>query len=470
MRLPAQARRNPRPHGGRARPCALRRQNALIVTGEGPLNATSEGEKSQVKVLLVGGGGREHALGWKIAQSPLLTRLFVAPGNPGLKPLGELLAIGADDVEGLVSAARANSIDLVVIGPEAPLALGLGDRLRAAGVPCFGPGRAAARLESSKAFMKDVATRAGAPTAAFGRFREASAGKAFLDRMTAPYVIKADGLAAGKGVIIAATRREANAAIDDMLSGRFGHAGSEIVIEEFMSGEEASCFVLTDGESVLPLAAAQDHKRAFDGDKGPNTGGMGACSPAPVFTPRVEEETLARIVRPVLQQMREDGAPYTGVLFAGLMIDERGPRLVEFNARFGDPECQPIMMRLKSDLLPLLEATIDGQLNQVEAEWYADPAVCVVLTAAGYPGAYDKGKEIHGLEKLASWQQGCVFHAGPAKENHRWLTAGGRVLGVTARGKSVADAVTEVYRAVGEISWAGMHYRKDIARRALPNS
>ncbi|MEQ1929772.1 MAG: phosphoribosylamine--glycine ligase [Parvularculaceae bacterium] len=420
-----------------------------------------------MKVLLVGGGGREHALGWKIAQSPLLTRLFVAPGNPGLKPLGELLAIGADDVEGLVSAARANSIDLVVIGPEAPLALGLGDRLRAAGVPCFGPGRAAARLESSKAFMKDVATRAGAPTAAFGRFREASAGKAFLDRMAAPYVIKADGLAAGKGVIIAATRREANAAIDDMLSGRFGHAGAGIVIEEFMSGEEASCFVLTDGESVLPLAAAQDHKRAFDGDKGPNTGGMGACSPAPVFTPRVEEETLARIVRPVLQQMREDGAPYTGVLFAGLMIGERGPRLVEFNARFGDPECQALMRRLTSDILPALHAAATGRLADISLDWSRDASAVVVMAADGYPGDYKKGSEIRGVARANALPGVVVFQAGTEERDGALIASGGRALSVSATGPTLAEAVARAYAGVDAIDWPQGFCRRDIGWRAL---
>ncbi len=292
-----------------------------------------------------------------------------------------------------------------------------------------------------------------------------------MARQKSPYVIKADGLAAGKGVLICATLAEAEAAIEEILVRKaFGAAGNKVVIEEYLDGDEASFMVLTDGEHVLPLASSQDHKRIFDNDQGPNTGGMGAYSPAPVVTPEVHEQVLREILTPLLDGLQQKNIRYRGLLYVGLMITKTGPKVIEFNARFGDPECQPIMMRLKSDLLPLLEATIDGKLDRVKADWHQDPAICVVLTAKGYPGVYNKGEEISGLDKLGNWQQGFVFHAGTAKENNRWLTAGGRVLGVTARGKSMAEAVTEVYRAIGEISWAGMHYRKDIARRALPNS
>ena len=424
-----------------------------------------------MRILVIGGGGREHALVWKLSQSARVTKIFCVPGSAAIAELAECVAINPEQIESLADFAAQEKIALTVVGPELPLTLGIVDLFESRGLRIFGPNKAAAQLEGSKAFSKDILRANAIPTAAFGTFTDAVSAKQFLAQQKSPYVIKADGLAAGKGVLICATLAEAEAAIDEFLVRKaFGAAGDKVVIEEYLDGEEASFMVLTDGDHVLPLASSQDHKRVFDNDEGPNTGGMGAYSPAPVVTPEVHERVLREVLAPLLNGLQQKNIRYRGLLYVGLMITKAGPKVIEFNARFGDPECQPIMMRLKSDLLPLLEATIDGQLNQVEAEWYADPAVCVVLTAAGYPGAYDKGKEIHGLEKLASWQQGCVFHAGTAKENHRWLTAGGRVLGVTARGKSVADAVTEVYRAVGEISWAGMHYRKDIARRALPNS
>lgn len=340
-----------------------------------------------MKVLLVGGGGREHALGWKIAQSPLLTRLYLAPGNPGLNRLGEPIAVAADDIDGIVAAALAKAVDLVVVGPEAPLAAGLADRLEAASIACFGPSAAAARLESSKVFMKEVARAAGAPSADFARFRDKGAAKAQLRRMTPPYVVKADGLASGKGVIIAETLAEADEAVEAIMGGALGEAGAEIVIEEFLDGEEASFFVISDGERVLPLIAAQDHKRAYDGDKGPNTGGMGAYAPAPVFTDFVREQTMTRIIEPVIAEMRRRGTPYRGVLFAGLMVSREGPKLIEFNARFGDPECQGLMRLLKSDLLPILQDAAIGSLKTRALDWSSDASAVVVMAAKGYPGA-----------------------------------------------------------------------------------
>lgn len=424
-----------------------------------------------MRILVIGSGGREHALVWKINQSPRVTKIYCAPGSAAIAELAECVSINPEQLDRAADFACREKIDLTVVGPELPLTLGIADLFESRGLRVFGPNRAAARLEGSKAFAKEILHTNGIPTAAFGTFTEAAAAKHYLAQQKSPYVIKADGLAAGKGVLICATLAQAEAAIEDILVQKaFGAAGDKVVIEEFLDGEEASFMVLTDGEHVLPLASSQDHKRVFDNDQGPNTGGMGAYSPAPVVTPEVHERVLREVLTPLLQGLQQKNIRYRGLLYVGLMITKAGPKVLEFNARFGDPECQPVMMRLKSDLLPLLEATIDGKLDQVAAEWYQDPAVCVVLTANGYPGTYDKGKEISGLDKLADWQQGFVFHAGTAKENNRWLTTGGRVLGVTARGKSVAEAVKEVYRAVGEISWAGMHYRKDIARRALPNS
>jgi phosphoribosylamine--glycine ligase len=420
-----------------------------------------------VRVLLVGGGGREHALAWKIGQSPLLDRLFVAPGNPGLKPFAQLLPIAADAVDALVEAARSLKVDLVVVGPEAPLALGLSDRLRAAGVPCLGPSRAAARLEASKSFMKEVATRAGAPTAAHGCFEDARAAKRFLREQQPPYVVKADGLAAGKGVVVAEDLATADAAIDAMLGGEFGAAGSTIVIEEFLRGEEASFFVLSDGETAIPLSAAQDYKRAFDGDRGPNTGGMGAYSPAPVFTTEVRRAAMTRIVEPTLAHMREAGAPYAGVLFAGLMIADGEPKLVEFNCRFGDPECQVLMRRLRSDLLPLLHRAATGTLAGAECDWSAGAAAAVVLAADGYPGAYRKGSRIGGVERANALPGVVVFHAGTEEKDGMLLAAGGRVLTVSATGAGLAEAISRAYAGVDAINWPEGFCRRDIGARAL---
>jgi phosphoribosylamine--glycine ligase len=420
-----------------------------------------------VKVLLVGGGGREHALGWKIAQSPLLTRLYLAPGNPGLNRLGEPLGIAADDIDGIVAAAKARAADLVVVGPEAPLAGGLADRLADVSIPCFGPSAAAARLESSKAFMKEIAHAAGAPTAAFARFRDAGAARAHLRAMAPPYVIKADGLASGKGVIIAETLAEAEAAAETILGGALGEAGAEIVIEEFLDGEEASFFVISDGERSLPLIAAQDHKRAFDGDKGPNTGGMGAYAPAPVFTETIREQTMARIIEPALAEMRRRGTPYRGVLFAGLMIAPDGPKLIEFNARFGDPECQALMRLLKSDLLPVLYDAATGKLGPRRLDWSTDASAVVVMAAKGYPGACAKGSPIRGLDAAGRCESVVVFHAGTSGDALAPMAAGGRVLNVTATGRTIRDAVERAYRGVSAIDWPEGFYRRDIGWRAL---
>jgi phosphoribosylamine--glycine ligase len=420
-----------------------------------------------VKVLLVGGGGREHALGWKIAQSPLLERLYLAPGNPGLNRLGDPVGARADDIDAILAAARDRRVDLVVVGPEAPLAAGLADRLAAVGVPCFGPSAAAARLEASKAFMKEVATAAGAPTAAYGRFSEPGRAQAFLETMRPPFVVKADGLAAGKGVIIAETIAEAHRAIDDLLGGALGSAGREIVIEEFLDGEEASFFVVADGERALPLIAAQDHKRAFDGDKGPNTGGMGAYAPAPVFTDAVREETMARIIMPTLREMARRGVHYRGVLFAGLMIGADGPKLIEFNARFGDPECQAMMRLLKSDLLPVLRDAAAGALEARTLDWSRGASAVVVMATKGYPGAHETGSIIKGVDEAGREDGVVVFHAGTAIKDGALIANGGRVLNISATGPTVRDAVERAYRGVARIDWPGGYFRRDIGWRAL---
>ncbi len=421
-----------------------------------------------MKVLIIGGGGREHALVWKIRQSKLVTAIYCAPGSAAIGELAEIVPIAVDQIEKLADFVAKEHIDLTVVGPELPLTLGIADFFEARGLKLFGPTRAAAQLEGSKAFAKEILQQKGIPTAASGTFTDATAAKEYVAQQKAPYVIKADGLAGGKGVIICHDRAEAQTAIDDILVRKvFGSAGDKLVIEEFLEGEEASFMVLTDGEHVLPLASSQDHKRIFDNDVGPNTGGMGAYSPAPVVTPEMHERILREIVTPLLAALKRRQIRYRGVIYVGLMITNDGPKVLEFNARFGDPECQPIMMRLKSDLIPLLQAAVDGCLDEVRPEWHDNAAVCVVLTANGYPGTYDKNKEISGVENLTHWRQGFVFHAGTVKNDNRWLTAGGRVLGVTARGKTIAAAAKEAYWAVEQISWEGMHYRKDIAQTAL---
>jgi phosphoribosylamine--glycine ligase len=421
-----------------------------------------------MNILVVGSGGREHALAWKIAQSPRLARLVCAPGNPGMAALGEVRPVKVTDVDGLIALARDIAADLVVIGPEAAVEAGLADALQAAGVPCFGPTAAAGRLESSKAFTKDFCARHGLPTAGYGVFEAAAEAKAALDRFSPPYVIKADGLAAGKGVVIAQDRAEAEAAVDDMLGGRFGQAGARVVIEEFMQGEEASLFALSDGTHSVLFGAAQDHKRAYDGDEGPNTGGMGAYSPAPMLTAEAEAAARDRLVEPALRGMAAEGAPYRGALYAGLMLTAEGPKLVEFNARFGDPECQVLMLRLESDIVPYLLACATGTLAQLPAPaWREDFALCVVLAARGYPGQPLTGTAIRGADQDFG-PDVVVFHAGTARDADGTLrAAGGRVLNVCARGATVRQARERAYAAVARIDWPEGFHRTDIAWRAL---
>jgi len=421
-----------------------------------------------MRVLVVGGGGREHALCWKLAASPLLTKLYCAPGNAGIAADAECVAIGQTDIEALVGFAREARIDFVVVGPEQPLALGLVDRLDAAGIPSFGPTRAAAELESSKGFVKDLCAAHGIPTARYRRFGDSAAALAYVRAEGAPIVVKADGLAAGKGVTVAATVAEAEAAVRAPLEEhRFGEAGGTVVIESFLDGEEVSFFALCDGAHVLPLASAQDHKRAHDGDRGPNTGGMGAYSPAPLMTPELEQIVLARIIRPTVRAMAAAGRPFKGVLYAGLMITADGPMLIEYNARFGDPECQVLMTRLRSDLLPALLAVRDGNLDRVDLRWNNEVAITVVMAARGYPGAYEKGSPIGGLEAAAAIDGVTVFHAGTKRMGDMLVADGGRVLNVTAIGGSLSAARDRAYGAVDRIDWPGGFCRRDIGWRAL---
>ena len=408
-------------------------------------------------ILLVGGGGREHALAWKIAKSPLVSRLVCAPGNAGIAGVCETVTPEGD----LAAYAASEGFDLVVVGPEAPLADGLADRLAAHGVPCFGPSQAAARLESSKAYVKDLCAAAGIPTARSGTFTDEAEARSYLGGMDAPYVVKADGLAAGKGVVIAHTLDEARAAVSDMLGGRFGEAGARVVIEEHLSGTEVSLFALTDGESVLPFGAARDYKRAHDGDEGPNTGGMGVVAPPPALTAEAEARAYAEIVEPALAAMRDRGTPYVGVLYAGLMLTEDGPKLIEFNCRFGDPEAQVLMRRVRSDIVPALWGAATGRLGGVGLDWRTEACVCVVMAARGYPGAYEKGSVIGGLE-AAEAAGAVVFHAGTAERDGEVVASGGRVLGVTATGETVAAAREAAYAAVGEIDWPEGFCRRDI--------
>ncbi|CAG0963211.1 MAG: phosphoribosylamine--glycine ligase [Rhizobiaceae bacterium] len=419
-----------------------------------------------MNVLLIGSGGREHALAWKIAASPMLTRLFAAPGNPGIAAEAECVPLSMDDHEAIAAFCRDKSIDLVVVGPEAPLVAGLGDRLREAGIRVFGGSAAAARLEGSKGFTKDLCARYGIPTAAYGRFSDAAAAKAYVREHGAPIVVKADGLAAGKGVAVAMTLDEALSAIDACFEGSFGAAGAEVVVEEFLEGEEASFFCLCDGTTALPFGSAQDHKRVGDGDTGPNTGGMGAYSPAPVMTPAMVERTMKEIVEPTMRGMAEMGCPFSGVLFAGLMISEAGPKLIEYNVRFGDPECQVLMMRLKDDILVLMQAAADGQLAHMSVRWRDEVALTVVMAAKGYPGTPDRGSVIRGIDAAAA--EGVeIFHAGTALNDGQLVANGGRVLNVTATGRSVAEAQRKAYAAVARIDWPEGFCRRDIGWRAV---
>jgi phosphoribosylamine--glycine ligase len=422
-----------------------------------------------MKVLVVGGGGREHALCWALSGSPLLTKLWCAPGNAGIAEVAECVAIGAEDIAGLIAFAKEQAVDLMVAGPEAPLTLGLADACAAAGLRCFGPSAAAARLEGSKSFTKEVADAAGVPTAAWARFEDPAAAKAHIRAQGAPIVVKADGLAAGKGVVVAGTVEEAEAAIADIMEDRVhGAAGASVVIEECLIGQEVSFFALCDGETALALGAAQDHKRVGDGDTGPNTGGMGAYSPPPVFTGALQDQVMAEVIRPTLAEMAKRGAPFRGVLFAGLMITDRGPKLIEFNVRFGDPECQALMLRLRSDLLAALLAACDEELNDFDLRWDARPSLVVVMAAKGYPGSYAKGTEIRGLDRAAAVPGVQVFHAGTARRADGAVVAtGGRVLGIAATGDSVRAARDAAYAAVDGIDWPEGFCRRDIAHRAL---
>ena len=423
-----------------------------------------------MKILVVGFGGREHALCWSIAASPLCDKLYCAPGNAGIAAEAECVAIGAEDVPALVDFAQSESIDFVVVGPEGPLCAGLVDRLSDVGIKAFGPIAAAARLEGSKGFMKDLCANYDIPTAAYGRFTDAEAAKAYIREQGAPIVVKADGLAAGKGVTVAETVDEALAAVDDaLLDGRFGSAGAEVVVEECLIGEEVSVFILCDGTSALTLASAQDHKAVFDGDTGPNTGGMGAYSPAPVMNEALAEIVDESIVAPTLKAMAKEGCPYSGVLFAGIMVTESGPKLLEYNVRFGDPECQVLMTRMMSDPLPALIASADGVLDTFDLRWYDEVALTVVMASQGYPGDYEKGSEIKGIDAaMASDETVMVFHAGTGLDpTGKLLATGGRVLNVTARGATVKEAQARAYAAVAHIDWPEGFCRRDIGWRAV---
>lgn len=420
-----------------------------------------------MKVLLVGGGGREHAMAWKMAQSPLLEKLYAAPGNPGIAQVAECVDIADSDIDGLLAFATKEGIDLTVVGPEAPLAAGLTDRFHSAGLAVFGPCKDAARLEGSKAYSKEIMTRFGVPTAAARAFTDAEEAKKYLKQFTAPYVVKADGLAAGKGVIIAESLKEAENAVTDMLEdNKFGDAGARVVIEEFLKGEEASFLVFSDGETIVPMVSAQDHKRIFDGDKGPNTGGMGAYSPAPVMTEQLTQDAMDQVMRPVIDGLREMGTPFVGILYAGLMIHEGKLKVLEFNCRFGDPETQPLLMRLDSDLLEIFAAGAKGTLDQVRVNWSDDATVCVVMASAGYPATSTKGCVIKGVDDADSYDNVTVFHAGTAVNGDDLITNGGRVLGVTARGAGIQEAIDLAYNAVGRITFEGMQVRTDIGAKA----
>jgi phosphoribosylamine--glycine ligase len=419
-----------------------------------------------MNVLLIGSGGREHALAWKIAASPMLTRLFAAPGNPGIAKEAECVALDASDHAAVLSFCREKAIDLVVIGPEAPLVAGLADTLRAAGVRVFGPSAAAARLEGSKGFTKDLCARYGIPTAAYGRFGSAEDARAYVEEVGAPIVVKADGLAAGKGVTVAMSEGEALAAIDACFDGAFGGAGAEVVVEEYLEGEEASFFCLCDGTTALPFGTARDHKRVGDGDTGPNTGGMGAYSPAPAMTPAMIERAMREIVEPTMRGMAEIGAPFSGILYAGLMLTADGPKLIEYNVRFGDPECQVLMPRLKDDILVLMQAAADGQLGHMSVRWRDEAALTVVIAAKGYPANPEKGAPISGIG-AAEADGAIVFQAGTAEKGGRLVAAGGRVLDVTALGRTVVEAQRKAYEAVDRIGFPGGFCRRDIGWRAI---
>lgn len=420
-----------------------------------------------MNILVIGSGGREHSLAWKIAQSPLCDDLYVAPGNGGMDEIATCVPLNDNDHDQVVSFCREKNIEFVIIGPEAPLVGGLSDRLVAEGIKSFGPSAAASVLEGSKGFTKDLCAKYDIPTAAYGRFKEASAAKEFTAKQNIPIVIKADGLAAGKGVIIAETMDEAFAAIDDIIGGQFGDAGAELVVEEFLSGEEASFFVLCDGENILPFGTAQDHKRVGEGDTGPNTGGMGAYSPAPVMDDNMIKRTIDEIIIPTVKGMNAEGAPFKGVFFAGLMITDKGPELIEYNVRFGDPECQTLMMRLDCDIVPALIACVDGTLENIEVKWKNKTAMNVVMAAKGYPGSYEKNTIIRNLENAGSADNVVIFHAGTKKNGNQILATGGRVLNITSIDDSVTKAKKSAHEALEKIEWSEGFYRRDIGWRAI---
>jgi len=423
-----------------------------------------------MNILILGGGGREHSLAWAVLQNPKCDRLVVAPGNAGIAAIADCATLDILDAVAVINFVEQEAIDFVIIGPEAPLVAGIGDRLRDAGVLVFGPSKAAAELEASKAFTKAICTAVGAPTAAYSHFTNALEAKAYAQTTSTPIVVKADGLAAGKGVIIADTIAEAETAIDYMFDGALGSAGAEVVIEEFMTGEEASFFVLCDGKDVLPIGTAQDHKRVGEADTGPNTGGMGAYSPAPALTDEVAERAMAEIIRPTVAEMARRGIPYQGVLYAGLMIEKGVPRLVEYNVRFGDPECQVLMMRLGAQALDLMQATAENRLAQAQVNWASDNAITVVMAANGYPGNYAKGETIHGLETLPETSNQMIFHAGTALKEGKITTSGGRVLNITARAAELTEAAQLAYELIGRIDYPAGFYRRDIGWRALAPS
>ena len=421
-----------------------------------------------MKVLVVGGGGREHALVWKIAQSPKVSKVYCAPGNAGISEQATILPIKANDLNGLLEFALKERVDLTVVGPEEPLTKGIVDLFESKGLSIFGSSKKAAEIEGSKAFAKDMMKKYHIPTGSYEIFADPTEAKNYIRKQGAPIVIKADGLAAGKGVIVCNTFEEAIQWVERVMVEKiFGEAGNRVVIEEYLVGEEASYIAFTDGKAILPMASSQDHKPIFDGDRGPNTGGMGAYSPAPVVTGQVHERIHEKILRPIIQGMGEEGRPYKGVLYAGLMIHDGHPRVLEFNARFGDPETQPVLIRMKGDIIPILEACIKGNLAECKMEWDSRAAVCVVMASKGYPGEYEKGKPISGLKEVSRMEDVFVFHAGTALKDGQIITNGGRVLGVTGLGKDIPRAIDRTYEAVKTISWHGVHYRKDIGQKAL---
>jgi len=421
-----------------------------------------------MKVLVVGGGGREHALVWKISQSPKVTKIYCTPGNAGISEQATIVSIKANDLNGLLEFALREEINLTVVGPEEPLTKGIVDLFESKGLSIFGSSQKAAEIEGSKAFAKEMMKKYRIPTASYEIFEDHKEAMAYIRKHGAPIVVKADGLAAGKGVIACKTVEEAFQSVEQIMVDKiFGEAGNRVVIEEYLVGEEASYIAFTDGKAILPMASSQDHKPVFDGDEGPNTGGMGAYSPAPVVTDQVHEKILEKILRPLIQGMGEEGRPYKGVLYAGLMIHDSHPKVLEFNARFGDPETQPVLMRMKGDIVPILEACIKGNLSQYQIEWDNRAAVCVVMASKGYPGDYEKGKAIKGLKEVSRMKDVFVLHAGTGLKDGQMVTNGGRVLGVTGLGKDIPSAIERTYQAVKKISWDGVHYRTDIGRKAL---